>query len=82
MEAWAGDEKVVMMHVKLGDELYAGELLKFMHTQRVPYSAGSDIVKLLLLAHEYLVPVCQTQCIHLLKEVSVHFFDSCLEIHV
>lgn len=80
MEAWAGDCKTIYIYVAPGDEQYAGDLIKFMHTEIVPYSAGSDIVKLLPLAHEYLVAECEAQCIKLLREVSLCFLHSTFEV--
>lgn len=32
--------------------------------------AGSDIIKMLVVANELLVPACESKCILLLKEVS------------
>lgn len=40
MEAWAGAEKKITMCVKPGDENYAEELIRFMYTEKIPFSAG------------------------------------------
>lgn len=42
MEAWAGEgNKTITLHVKPGDEQYAGELIRFMYTKKVPYNSGA-----------------------------------------
>lgn len=96
MEVWVGEDKIIKMIVKAGDEAYAKELIRFMYTEEVPFSggecilealtpaspihkfgslrmvnifSGEDIIKLLLLANEFLVPFCEKQCIQLLLEV-------------
>lgn len=42
IEEWAGSEKVINVVVESGDKSYVEELVKFMYTEKVPYSEGNS----------------------------------------